>query len=44
MTPRSITCAKKFYDLSYIRDWNLLKDLKIILSTVVVVFTGRGAC
>ena len=35
---------KVHYDLSYIRDWNLLKDLKIILSTVVVVFTGRGAC
>jgi len=32
------------YDLSYIRNWNLLKDLKIIFSTVMVMITGRGAC
>jgi lipopolysaccharide/colanic/teichoic acid biosynthesis glycosyltransferase len=32
------------YDLSYIQGWNLLKDLKILCITIVVVITGRGAC
>lgn len=32
------------YDLAYIRGWNLLKDVKVLLATVVVVITGRGAC
>ena len=32
------------YDLQYIREWSLLTDIKIMLRTVVVVFTGRGAC
>ncbi len=31
------------YDLAYIRDWNLLKDLKVLCATIVVVITGRGA-
>jgi len=31
------------YDLSYIRGWSLIKDLKILLATIVVVVTGRGA-
>lgn len=37
--------AKKVqYDLRYIREWSLWTDVKILLKTVVVVFTGRGAC
>ncbi|MFZ5981832.1 MAG: sugar transferase [Candidatus Zixiibacteriota bacterium] len=32
------------YDLHYIRNWTLFYDIKIILKTVVVVFTGKGAC
>ena len=32
------------YDLKYIRNWSLWSDIKILLKTVVVVFTGRGAC
>jgi lipopolysaccharide/colanic/teichoic acid biosynthesis glycosyltransferase len=32
------------YDLAYIRGWNLLKDLKVLYATVIVVITGRGAC
>ena len=32
------------YDLQYIRNWTLFYDIKIILKTVVVVFTGKGAC
>lgn len=32
------------YDLRYIREWSLWTDVKILLKTVVVVFTGRGAC
>jgi lipopolysaccharide/colanic/teichoic acid biosynthesis glycosyltransferase len=32
------------FDLQYIREWSLLTDIKIMLRTVVVVFTGRGAC
>ncbi len=31
------------YDLTYIRHWNLLTDLRILLATVMVVLTGRGA-
>ena len=32
------------YDVSYIKDMSLWSDIKILLKTVVVVFTGRGAC
>jgi lipopolysaccharide/colanic/teichoic acid biosynthesis glycosyltransferase len=31
------------YDLAYISDWNLLKDLKVLCATIIVVITGRGA-
>ena len=31
------------YDLHYIRRWNPLLDLRILLRTVQVVFSGRGA-
>jgi lipopolysaccharide/colanic/teichoic acid biosynthesis glycosyltransferase len=31
------------YDLKYIRDWNPALDVKILLKTVRVVVTGRGA-
>lgn len=31
------------YDLEYIDKWNLLLDLKLILQTIVVVSTGKGA-
>jgi lipopolysaccharide/colanic/teichoic acid biosynthesis glycosyltransferase len=30
------------YDLNYIRNWNLLQDMKIIVKTVAVVLTARG--
>jgi exopolysaccharide biosynthesis polyprenyl glycosylphosphotransferase len=29
-------------DLKYVRDWNLLLDLKIVLKTIAVVFKGTG--
>jgi lipopolysaccharide/colanic/teichoic acid biosynthesis glycosyltransferase len=32
------------HDLSYIRGWNIMKDLRILYLTVIVVITGRGAC
>ena len=32
------------YDLQYIRNWTLFYDIKILLKTVVVVLTGKGAC
>jgi lipopolysaccharide/colanic/teichoic acid biosynthesis glycosyltransferase len=32
------------YDLKYIRGWNIIKDLRILCATVIVVITGRGAC
>ena len=35
---------KIHYDLSYIRGWNLVKDIKILYSTILVVLSGRGAC
>jgi len=30
------------YDLKYIREWNLIKDIKIIFKTVIVVVTAKG--
>ncbi|MFH1687828.1 MAG: sugar transferase [bacterium] len=32
------------YDLTYIDNWSLWLDIKILFRTVIVVFTGRGAC
>lgn len=32
------------YDLQYIQKWSLRQDFKIMLRTVLVVITGRGAC
>ena len=31
-------------DLKYIRGWSIWSDVRILLKTVVVVITGRGAC
>jgi lipopolysaccharide/colanic/teichoic acid biosynthesis glycosyltransferase len=31
------------YDLEYLRNWSLAKDIYILLKTVPVVITGRGA-
>jgi len=31
-------------DVEYIRNWNLWSDLKILMKTVLVVITGKGAC
>ena len=32
------------YDLTYIDNWSLWLDIKILFQTVIVVITGRGAC
>ncbi len=32
------------FDLKYIRGWSIWADVRILLKTVVVVITGRGAC
>lgn len=34
---------KVHYDLEYIRTWSLWQDVKILMKTVVVVITGKGA-
>ena len=34
---------KVHYDLKYIQNWSLWSDVKILLKTVVVVVTGKGA-
>ena len=34
---------KVHYDLQYIQNWSLWQDIKIMLRTVVVVITGKGA-
>lgn len=31
-------------DVEYIRNWTLWSDLKILMKTVLVVITGKGAC
>ncbi len=31
-------------DLEYIRNWSVWADVKILFKTVIVVFTGKGAC
>jgi lipopolysaccharide/colanic/teichoic acid biosynthesis glycosyltransferase len=40
----STVVSKVGFDLQYIRSWSLFSDIKIILKTFVVVFTGKGAC
>jgi lipopolysaccharide/colanic/teichoic acid biosynthesis glycosyltransferase len=35
--------AKVKEDLRYINDWTLIQDLKILMKTVIVVITGKGA-
>jgi lipopolysaccharide/colanic/teichoic acid biosynthesis glycosyltransferase len=32
------------HDLKYIRSWSIWSDVKILMKTVVVVITGKGAC
>ncbi|HVP37171.1 MAG TPA: sugar transferase [Terriglobales bacterium] len=32
------------HDLNYIQQWSILKDFKILLKTILVVATGKGAC
>ncbi|MCK4631876.1 MAG: sugar transferase [candidate division Zixibacteria bacterium] len=40
-----VTVAEKVkYDLEYIDNWTIWNDIRIILKTVIVVFTGKGAC
>lgn len=39
----SSVVAKVKYDLEYIDNWSVWSDIKIILRTVIVVLTGRGA-
>jgi len=34
---------KVHYDLQYIQNWSLWQDLKIIMRTILVVITGKGA-
>ncbi len=31
-------------DITYIRTWTIFSDLKILMKTVLVVITGKGAC
>ncbi len=35
---------KLFYDLKYIAELSFLEEIKILFKTVLVVFTGKGAC
>lgn len=39
----SVTDKVRF-DIKYISSWSILTDLRILLKTVVVVVTGKGAC
>lgn len=34
---------KVHYDLEYIRNWSFVQDIKILMKTVIVVITGKGA-
>ncbi len=34
--------SKLKYDLTYIRNWNITQDIKIMLKTIVVVLTAKG--
>ena len=40
----SSVVRKVRYDLEYIENRSLWNDIKIIMKTVVVVITGKGAC
>ena len=40
----SSVAEKVKFDLQYIRNWSVWYDIKIMARTVVVVFTGKGAC
>jgi lipopolysaccharide/colanic/teichoic acid biosynthesis glycosyltransferase len=31
-------------DITYIRNWSILSDIRILMKTVAVVITGKGAC
>lgn len=35
---------KLFYDLKYIAELSIFEEIKILFKTVLVVFTGKGAC
>jgi len=35
---------KVTHDLNYIQQWSILEDFKILLKTILVVATGKGAC
>jgi lipopolysaccharide/colanic/teichoic acid biosynthesis glycosyltransferase len=37
------TRTKAQYDLSYAKNWSIAKDLLILLQTIFVVITGKGA-
>jgi lipopolysaccharide/colanic/teichoic acid biosynthesis glycosyltransferase len=39
----SSVVRKVHYDLQYIQNWSIWQDVKIIMRTVLVVVTGRGA-
>jgi len=39
----SSVVKKVHYDLTYIQNWSVWQDIKIMLKTVVVVVTGKGA-
>ncbi len=36
--------SKVHSDITYIRTWTIWSDIKILMKTVVVVITGKGAC
>lgn len=42
-TSLSSVAEKVKYDLEYINNWSIWTDIKIMLKTVMVVLTGRGA-
>ncbi len=43
-TSLASVAEKVRFDLHYIRTWSVVSDIRILMRTVVVVFTGRGAC
>ena len=44
MGRNDITIFEKIeYDLTYIKDYSLIQDIKIVFFTIKAVFTGRGA-
>ncbi|SYZ73659.1 hypothetical protein TRIP_C30096 [Candidatus Zixiibacteriota bacterium] len=36
--------VKVRHDITYIRTWTIFSDLRILMKTVLVVITGKGAC